>query len=56
MQIIDVGGNRKLWAAMEKETRRKTVPQIFIGDVHVGGFDELAKLDKKGKLEKLLQA
>jgi len=54
MEIIDVGVNRKLWAAMEKETRRNTVPQIFIGNVHVGGFDDLAALDKKGKLESLL--
>ncbi len=54
MQVIDVGGNRKLWAAMEKETRRNTVPQIFIGDFHVGGYDDLAVLDKKGRLQKLL--
>jgi len=54
MEIIDVGVNRKLWAAMEKETKRNTVPQIFIGSVHVGGFDDLAALDKKGKLEPLL--
>lgn len=54
MQVIDVGGNRKLWAAMEKETRRNTVPQIFIGDFHVGGYDDLAALDKKGRLQKLL--
>ncbi len=56
MQVIDVGANRKLWAAMEKETRRNTVPQIYIGDKHVGGYDDLAKLDKKGKLKKLLEA
>jgi len=55
MQVIDVGRNRKLWVAMEKETRRKTVPQIFIGDRHIGGYDDLAKLDKKGQLEKLLK-
>ena len=33
---------------------RRTVPQIFIGDVHVGGFDELCSLDKSGELDKLL--
>ena len=54
IEVIDVGGSKKLWSAMEKETRRKTVPQIFIGDVHVGGFDELAALDKKGKLKSML--
>lgn len=37
-------------------TGRRTVPQIYIGDVHVGGFDDLAALDKAGKLEPLLQA
>jgi len=55
MQVIDVAGSRKLWAAMERETRRNTVPQIFIGDVHVGGFDDLVRLDKKGRLKKLLE-
>ncbi|MGV8921647.1 MAG: glutaredoxin 3 [Pseudomonas sp.] len=33
---------------------RRTVPQIFIGNHHVGGFDELAKLDRQGELMKLL--
>ncbi len=54
IEKIDVGGDRKLWKAMEKETQRNTVPQIYIGDVHVGGFDELAELDRNGKLQALL--
>jgi glutaredoxin 3 len=33
---------------------RRTVPQIFIGDRHVGGFDDLYALDKAGELDKLL--
>jgi glutaredoxin 3 len=33
---------------------RRTVPQVFIGDVHVGGFDEMCSLDKSGELDKLL--
>lgn len=33
---------------------RRTVPQIFINDVHVGGFDDLNALDKAGKLEPML--
>ena len=33
---------------------RRTVPQIFIGDTHVGGFDDMAALDKAGKLDPLL--
>jgi glutaredoxin 3 len=35
-------------------TRRRTVPQIFIGDTHVGGFDDLARLDRAGALQALL--
>ena len=35
-------------------TGRMTVPQIFIGEFHVGGFDDLAKLNRSGELDKLL--
>jgi glutaredoxin 3 len=35
-------------------TQRMTVPQIFIGEHHVGGFDDLAKLNSSGKLDELL--
>ena len=37
-------------------TGRRTVPQIFIGDRHIGGFDDLAALDARGGLEPLLGA
>lgn len=37
-------------------TGRRTVPQIFIGDTHVGGCDELIALDQRGGLQPLLQA
>lgn len=37
-------------------TGRRTVPQIYIGETHVGGFDDLAKLDSEGKLDALLKA
>jgi len=40
--------------AMIRLTRRWTVPQIFIGDTHVGGCDELVALDRRGELEPLL--
>lgn len=36
-------------------TNRRTVPQIFIGDYHVGGYDDLAELDQEGKLTPLLE-
>ncbi len=39
---------------MVTRTGRRTVPQIFIGDTHVGGFDELSALDRDGKLSALL--
>jgi glutaredoxin 3 len=40
--------------AMIARTGRRTVPQIFIGDRHVGGFDDLAALDREGGLVPLL--
>jgi glutaredoxin 3 len=40
---------------MMEKTGRRTVPQIYIGDTHVGGFDELSALDRQGKLDGLLQ-
>jgi glutaredoxin 3 len=41
--------------AMTEKTGRRTVPQIYIGDFHVGGYDELAALDHAGKLDLLLR-
>ncbi len=41
---------------MMRITGRRTVPQIFIGARHVGGFDDLAELDAAGELEPLLRA
>jgi glutaredoxin 3 len=39
---------------MMKRSKRHTVPQIFIDDYHVGGFDDLAALDMRGELDPLL--
>lgn len=39
---------------MEERSHRDTVPQIFIGDVHVGGFDDLVDLDMDGELDPML--
>ena len=39
---------------IQKAGGRKTVPQIFIGDFHVGGCDDLYELEKKGKLDERL--
>ena len=40
---------------MVERTKRQTVPQIFIGETHVGGFDDMAELNTEGKLDELLQ-
>lgn len=41
---------------MIEKTGRRTVPQIYIGDQHVGGFDDLSALDREGRLVALLSA
>lgn len=51
---ILVDNDPALRAEMEQRTGRRTVPQIFIGETHVGGFDDLDALNKQGKLDALL--
>lgn len=41
---------------MEERSGRHTVPQIFIGETHVGGFDDLNALESRGELDALLRA
>jgi glutaredoxin 3 len=41
-------------AEMMEKTGRRTVPQIYVGETHVGGYDVLAALDRAGKLDPLL--
>lgn len=43
-------------AEMMAKTGRRTVPQIYIGDTHIGGFDDLSALDRAGGLDSLLAA
>jgi glutaredoxin 3 len=50
--LVDVDPVRR--EEMMTKTGRRTVPQIFIGETHVGGFDDLSALDKAGKLDPLL--
>jgi glutaredoxin 3 len=47
---INVEDDPALRAEMTQRTGRRTVPQIFIGDTHVGGFEELSALDRAGGL------
>jgi glutaredoxin 3 len=49
---IDLEPSRR--GEMMQRTGRRTVPQIYIGEVHVGGYDDLAALDRAGKLAPLL--
>ncbi len=51
---INVDAKPGLRQEMMQQTRRRTVPQIFIGNLHIGGFDELHALEMKKKLDSLL--
>ena len=52
---INVEGDPKLREEMIARSNRRTVPQIFIGDKHVGGCDDLFELDRSGELDRLIQ-
>jgi glutaredoxin 3 len=54
IEKIRVDIQPELRAAMMEKTGRRTVPQIYINDVYVGGYDELASLDHAGELDQLL--
>jgi glutaredoxin 3 len=49
---IDLDPSQK--TTMMEKTGRRTVPQIYIGQTHVGGYDDLSKLDREGGLAPLL--
>lgn len=50
---ISMGGDKRA-EMLARSNGRSTVPQIFIGDTHVGGSDDLAMLERSGKLDSLL--
>jgi glutaredoxin 3 len=50
---VDLDPERRV--EMMEKTGRRTVPQIYIGDTHVGGYDDLAALDRSGGLDPLLR-
>lgn len=52
--VLDVDRDPTLWQEIEERTGRDTVPQVFIGPYHVGGFDDLSALDRRGELDRLL--
>jgi len=54
IEKIRIDTNPEQRALMMQRTGRRTVPQIYIDDTHVGGYDDLAALDRAGKLMPLL--
>ncbi len=52
---IDVEAKPSMLKHMMKESGQRTVPQIWVGTHHVGGFDQLSALDRAGKLDDLLK-
>lgn len=54
IKVDEDPSNREMMLQMSGGAR--TVPQIFIGDVHVGGFDDLSELNASGELDQLLSA
>ena len=53
--VVDFGGPEKQ-VMVQRAKGRMTVPQIFIGDRHVGGCDDLMALERSGKLDELIAA
>ncbi|WP_223644789.1 glutaredoxin 3 [Corallococcus sp. EGB] len=54
---VDVTGDDDARAKLvEMSNGQRTVPQIFIGDTHVGGYSDMAALDREGKLDPMLNA
>jgi len=56
IEKISVDTDPKLREEMMSRTGRRTVPQIYVGDKHVGGYDDLSALDRTGELDPLLKA
>lgn len=56
VQEIDLTFDHDGRVALRQRTGQRTVPQIFIGDTHVGGYDDMRALDARGGLDPLLAA
>ena len=54
IEKIRIDADSRALSEMMEKTGRRTVPQIYIDDFHVGGFDDLAELDQDGKLDPLV--
>ena len=54
--LVKVDEDPKMFEHMMEITGRRSVPQIFIGERHVGGFDDLSALNQSGELDTLLES
>ena len=55
VEEIDLTGNREARIELMQRSGQRTVPQIWIGDVHIGGYDDMRALDRRGGLDPLLE-
>ena len=56
VDVIDLTGDFQARADLVKASGQRTVPQIWVGQTHVGGFDDLRAMDMAGRLDPLLDA
>ena len=52
--VMDIDRNPQLRQEMIRRSKRTSVPQIFIDDLHIGGFDDLSALERQGELASML--
>lgn len=55
IEIIDLTGKFKERRELAQKTGQRTIPQIYINDVYVGGYDDMMLLERTGKLDSLLE-
>ncbi len=56
VDIVDLTGDAEARTALRERTGMRTVPQIWVGETHVGGYDEMRALDAAGGLDPLIAA
>jgi glutaredoxin 3 len=52
-EVVDTTGDEELRAWLAEATGRQTVPQIFVEDIPVGGYDDITALDRSGELDRM---
>ena len=53
-EVVDATNNHELRARLVEKTGQETVPQVFIGDRSVGGYDDIKALDRSGELDRFV--